>query len=195
MPAAVAIPAIIGAGTSVASAVVGSRAAGKAARTQEQAANRAQGFNERVYNEQKQLMSPYVNMGTESLQRLMSSQWGTPYAGPGQPTAFAGNPYAPTPHALGIPNGMAPSGPQRNPMAPNQGIVGQPTPPPLTNPAPDFGMGMRRTPPPGMAQGWPQGPLQGGMVMVEAPTGERRPLPLQQAQLAVQRGARIVGGA
>lgn len=152
MPAAIAIPAIIGAGTSVATAAISANAAGKAAKTQRQGADRAQAFNERVYGEQRELMRPYVQAGQESMGRLMSQHWGTPYSGPNGPTVTAPNPYAPTPQALGIPNGQ-----------------------------PRLGASM---------QGFNGG---SGTVVVEAPTGERRVMPLALAQQAQAKGARILG--
>ncbi len=44
-----------------------------------------------------------------------------------------------------------------------------------------------------MAQMGQPGPSQGGMVTVQAPTGETRQLPQALAQQAVAKGARIVG--
>jgi hypothetical protein len=191
-------PAVIAASIATAGALGGaklsSNAAKSAAKTQEAAGNKALDLQRDIYGQQKTLLNPYVTAGTESLGRLMSSHWGTPYSGPGGPTALAGNPYAPTPEALGIPNGMiGRSEPQRNPFAAMPMQTG------LTNPAPMPSLGQMGGP---MQPPRPGGPPQGAqgasagqqMVMVEAPTGERMPLPLPLAQAAQRKGARILGG-
>jgi hypothetical protein len=165
MPPAV-IAGAIAAGGAVTGAVISSKAAKGAAKTQTEAGNKALDLQREIYGQQKQLLNPYVNAGSESLGRLMSQHWGTPYQGPGSPGILAPNPYAPTPQSLGIQNGM----PQRPPQAMSLGQMAAP-------------------------QGAPQRPQGGdGMVIVEAPTGERQRLPLYLAQQAQAKGARILGG-
>jgi hypothetical protein len=92
MPAAIAIPAIIGAasaGTALVGAHMQASAAKNAANTQVAASDRAQGFNQQVYNDQRQLMQPYVTNGQTSLAKLMAQHWGgdqaqyMPQQGPG----------------------------------------------------------------------------------------------------------------
>lgn len=72
MPAAVAVPLLVGAGSTAASLVgakMASGAAKKAADVQAQSAREAQRFNEQVYGDQKAWLSPYMQMGTDALQR------------------------------------------------------------------------------------------------------------------------------
>lgn len=68
------------AGSQVAGAMIGSRAAKGAAKTQAAAADRAMGVGRRVYDDQQALMAPYVNVGRSAvgtLGRLMTP--GVPY--------------------------------------------------------------------------------------------------------------------
>lgn len=72
MPAAVAVPAIVGGATSLASGLIGAHGAKSAAKTQSQAADRALAANQQVYNDQRQLMQPYVQGGQSAFQQLLS---------------------------------------------------------------------------------------------------------------------------
>ena len=123
MPAAIAIPAIIGAGASIGSAAIASRAAGKAANTQSAAAERAAQYQQQMFNQatqyQQQLMAPYLGVGQASastLGRLMGLQPSAPASLPGQgaqmPTAegLAAIGAAPMPGAPSGPAGSAMSG-------------------------------------------------------------------------------------
>lgn len=68
---------------------------------------------------------------------------------------------------------------------------GPPQPPPQ---GPPQGLGQLGMPPQGAPPQMAGGsPPQGGMVRVQAPTGEVAMLPQAQAQLAVQKGAKILG--
>jgi hypothetical protein len=188
MPAAIAIPAIIGA-AGVGAQVVGARnasnAAKDAARIQGQSADRAQAFNERVYGDQQQLMSPYVKAGSDSLARLMAQHWGTqPPAGmspSGGSSAMLSNaargfipqqgPFSGAPQAQ-------PGGGNPNSLAAMQGGGGQQMPP---QGAP-------------MPQGGQMPPQGGGqMVKLQGPDGSTRDVPAQLADQFIARGARRIG--
>src|SRR4051812_17102967 len=96
MPAAIAIPAIIGAagvGAQVAGSAIQAHSAGKAAKAQEQASNQALDFSRGVYNNQMRMVDPYVQMGTDAFSRLYSQHYGLPYAG----TPYQGQPSMPGP--------------------------------------------------------------------------------------------------
>lgn len=181
MPAVIAVPAIMGAagiGANLIGAKMSSNAAKDAAKLQVAATDKAQGFNERVYGDQKELMKPYVSAGSDSLARLMASHWGTP-----------------------LPTGMAPSG-GNSAMLSNAAQMNTPRPA-----GPQYGPQFQPTqPPPGsgmtlgamQAQGQPGAgaPPQGsqtpqGMVRVKAPTGEIALLPdgSPGLQMALQKGA------
>lgn len=61
------------------------------------------------------------------------------------------------------------------------------------NPARDKLGAMMRLPPRQMPQQQPQGlPMGGGVVTIQAPTGEQRQVPASQAQKYVQQGGRVV---
>jgi hypothetical protein len=79
MPAAVAVPLILGAasaGTSLVAAKMGSSAAKNAAKTQAASADQAQRYNQQVYDYQKQITQPYITQGQTSLANLMAQHWG-----------------------------------------------------------------------------------------------------------------------
>lgn len=71
MPAAVAIPALIGAGGSLGSALIGSRAAGKAADQQSQAMQKALDFQNKVYDQQIGFQQPFIDAGQFGIGQLM----------------------------------------------------------------------------------------------------------------------------
>lgn len=171
MPAAVAIPAIIGAagvGAQLVGAKMASGASGRAARLQVNSADRAQQFNQQAYADQQRAMSPYMQAGQQALGGLMSNYGGKALS----------NPYAPqgmSTQGQPLYGGMS-SQPPEQPQGPPQGASGPPQGAPM---APTQGMA---------PQGQPQG---GGVVRVKAPTGEMAQFPegspgLQQA---LQRGA------
>jgi hypothetical protein len=192
MPAAIAIPMIVGAASSVAAAKMSSNAANKAAKTQTAAADKALAANQAVYQDQRQLMAPYTQAGQSAvttLGRLLTPGAGATYAsaplpqlGPGP---FAGgNTAMPRPQmasrggafsaALG--QGPAPRMGGQGPM-PQMG-AGQ-MPGMGAGPAPQIGAG----PMPGMGQG-PQ-----GMISLRAPNGSVGQVPAHLAQQFISRGA------
>ena len=163
----------IAGGTAVASAKMQSNAAKNAAKDQQKATNQALAV-------QQQANQPYMDLGRQAAQRLgQMSQNAQPYTqqfgGPGGSNGF---------QAFGGPQmGQPPQGPPPGSLA----GLGQPPQGP--------GMG---GPPQGMRppQGQPpmQGPPQGGggMVRVQAPTGEIAMFPAGSPglQKALQAGAR-----
>ena len=70
MPAALAIPAIIGAGASVGGAVIASKASKGAAKTQSEAADKALGLQTQQYEQSRQDFAPYQQQGQAALGRL-----------------------------------------------------------------------------------------------------------------------------
>lgn len=115
MPAAIAIPAIVGAGASVGSALIGAHASGKAADQQADAAAQAQRFNEQVYRDQQQRMNPFLQLGTDAFTRLYSDHFGVPYSSQ-LPGAFT--PQGPTLGALGGPQMAAAAAEPPSPYLP-----------------------------------------------------------------------------
>ncbi len=176
MPAAIAVPAIIGAGASVGTAAIGARAAGKAAKQQEQASDQAMAFQQRAYTDQQAAMQPYMRTGTDVFQRL-AENYGRGAYSPGGPSPFG----AQSPFAQALqPGGMGYSGQQPQPQMVNQAMprVGGPMP---SGP---------------QAGGRPFAAAMGGggdLVTIQAPTGETRQMPRQEAQAYLARGARMVG--
>ncbi len=156
MPAALAIPLIVGAGATVASAAIGAHASGKAADQQAASGQQALGVEQQQYANSQRLLAPY--------------QYGGPaLAGLNHPVNNQGN---------GMPPPMLYGAGQTIPQAPKLAGYG-------------YTPNARA-----MALGGPQaasGASNSGMVTVQAPTGETRQMSSQQAQLAVQHGARIVG--
>lgn len=159
--------------SSVAGAALTSRAAGKAAKGQEDAARQAQGFNRQVYGEQKQLLAPFVSLGTDAMKR-----YGDYAAKPfGERLADLGQPYSPgtarTPQPFAL-------GPQAAPQAPPMmGNIGGGT---ATGPGPMSGGGGGY----GFGGGAPR------MVRLQAPTGEVQDVPADIAGGLIARGARRV---
>lgn len=164
MPAAVAVPLIVGAASAGASMFGASRAADaskKAARTQSDAANKALNLQKEIYQNQQQLMSPYVQGGQAAfanMQRMAGGQGPMPPSPPvplGQ--AMSGGPPM-TPR--GIPLGQAMGGPMQ------------------------MGGGAPMGGPPEM---------DGGMVTIAMPDGSTQQMPRSAAQPLLMRGAQIVG--
>jgi hypothetical protein len=158
----------VGAATSIASAKIQSNAAKNAAKTQQQGTDRA-------LMVQQQANQPYMDLGKQAAARLASGQaMGQPYrqqfGGPGGSNGFQafdqGRPMQGPPGTLG---GLGqPPGPQGPP--PQMG-------PPQGQPGPMMAM-----------QGG-----GGGMVMMEGPDGTRKAVPQSAVQLALSRGAKVVG--
>lgn len=179
MPAALAVPLILGgasAATSIAGAKMASNASKNAANTQSTAADRALAAQQAGYQQQRQDFAPYQQAGTGAVGRL--NNLAGQYTGgmPNQPPPNAPLPASPPPGLgqLGMP------GPGMRPQA-NIVWSGRQQPPQMGGP------GM---PPPGAMSQGPQG--GGSAVRVQAPTGEIAMLTPQQAQMAVQKGARVL---
>lgn len=156
MPAAVAVPLIIGAasaGAQVYGAKKASSAAKSAAQTQVAAVDKAQAANDRAYADQKAALAPYQQAGGDSLARLMAQHWGT-----------------------ALPQGMSPTGGSSATLgASANAFIPRPAPPPQ----PGQSQGGAPTSLAAMQAGGgqppmpPQPPQAGGqMVRVRAPTGE-----------------------
>lgn len=117
MPAAIAIPAIISAAGSVASAVTQHKAANKAEKAQVGAANQARDLQGAVYQQQRADLSPYRATGNAALTRLSGLLGVTPQDTPMvpqmqqalQPQAPAA-PSAPSPGLPASVGGMNPAG-------------------------------------------------------------------------------------
>ena len=108
MPAGVLIPALIGAGGTVAQAAIGAHSAGKAADTQSAAADKALALEKSIYDTTQGQISPYQQLGTSSLANLAG------YANGGGPQMNAnGVGYHPgfTPQPMTL-SGMQPTAPQ-----------------------------------------------------------------------------------
>lgn len=72
MPAAVAIPAIIGAAGSIGSAYIASRQASKATQAETQAGQEALGLQRDIYNQTRGDLSPYRQAGVSALGQQMA---------------------------------------------------------------------------------------------------------------------------
>ncbi len=121
MPAAIAVPAIVGGAAALGGAAISAHAAGSAAKQQKAAANEATALSGRIYDEQKQMLNPYIQAGTSSLARLTDAYWNNrPY---GSFAPSVGGPVTgPTPgfqSALQAPQGWQ----QPRPQAPQGGGV------------------------------------------------------------------------
>lgn len=149
------------AGASVYGAKKSADASKGAAKTQSAAADKAMAAQQAGYQQQRADFDPYRQAGVAALGRLGAT------AG----TYTGGMPQQGPPQGQPMQMGQLGMRPPGGPM-PGQGV-----------PQMQAQMGM----------GGPQGGgmAQGGMVRVIAPTGEVAMLPAAQAQLAVQRGARI----
>src|SRR5262245_58243546 len=117
MPAALAIPLAIGAGAQVGSAIIGAKAAGKAAKQQQQAVQQAMRYQEPLYQRAQQIaaeqaargqaaFAPYAQAGTQGLTALTSLLGLPPAPGPvlGQP-GFSAPPMPGATVLLRAPNG------------------------------------------------------------------------------------------
>lgn len=111
MPAAIAIPAIIGAagvGASIYGANKASNAAQSAAAQQQASIDKAQQFQQNAFNQQQQALSPYRQAGQTALANLMARQYGGSPAQYGLPSGYGGAPaQPPAPHGFPSPGGGA----------------------------------------------------------------------------------------
>lgn len=176
-----------------------SSAAKDAAKSQAAAGQQALNAQQGGYQQARQDFSPYAAAGASAVDRLNQTAGrftgGMPQTADQQAQQFnvqrqrTGLGQPPPPGA-----GMPP--PQQGLQGPPQGgMPGQMPPPGAGGPQGAPGLGM--PPPMSGAPAVPQGPPQGqpgGMVTVQAPTGETMQLPQAQAQAAVAKGAKIVNG-
>lgn len=98
MPAAVAVPAIIGGASSLVQGIAGHHAASTAAKQQSAAADKAMAVSRGVYNDQMAGMQPYANVGGQAnnlMGRLMGAPAGARFASAGPPQAPGGMPQQP----------------------------------------------------------------------------------------------------
>ena len=105
MPAAVAVPALIGGAASLGSAIIGSKAAKSASKQQIAAGDKALAVNERVYADQQRQMAPYMALGSDAMNRYQSR-----YGSPG--VSLGGNAMSPQMPQGGrpMPAGAQPTG-------------------------------------------------------------------------------------
>lgn len=172
MPAAIAVPALIGAAGSLGSAYAQSRAAGKAMDSQAAGARQAVNAQNQGYQQSLGLYQNMLGGAAGTLGRLTGQSAGMQFAAPqGGPGQFS----AP---------GMMP---------------GAQTAPPAQTSIRDrnlpFGLGNAR--PQGLGAGMPQGsPIpqgNGGMIQLRAPDGSVGMVPSHLAEQFIQRGAQRVG--
>lgn len=76
MPAAVAIPMLVGGGLDVAGSLIGAHSASTAAKDQTQAAQQALALEQQIYQDQQARTQPYVTAGTQALGGLMQTYGG-----------------------------------------------------------------------------------------------------------------------
>jgi hypothetical protein len=176
MPAAIAVPAIVGIGSSVASLVgakMSSNASQKAAAQQVAATNKAQAFNQQAYTDQKTALAPYQQMGQQSLGALMARY------GQSDPSALASR-------ASGFVQAAQGGGPTRPNLQAGMPPQGQ-----------SLGAAMQGGPMRSVGSGMTLAaqqaqPSQSGMVLMEGPDGTRASVPQANVQKALGRGARVV---
>jgi hypothetical protein len=199
MPAAIAIPAIVGAASSIGGAAIQAQGAKSAAKTQQKGADRALQLQSQVYNDQRALMDPYVQAGQSSigtLGRLMGVPEGARFASAplgqiapvpmgqqravpiGQPSGVGPRPQ---PVPLGQVGGPAPMG--RIPQAP----VGQGGEPAQLGAMPQTPIGAPQGP--RLGNGGPALGQMGQFVTLRAPDGSVQQVPGHLAQQYMQRGA------
>lgn len=109
MPAAIAVPAIIGGVSSLGGAAISAAETSKAVNAQKQAAAQALGYQKGAYDDAKTNLSPFITGGQTAFSQLMNSYMGRQ----GQPMT----PYAPPP---GIPAAVHTAGPMPTYGAPPQ---------------------------------------------------------------------------
>lgn len=170
MPA-VAIPAIIGAAGVGVSAYGANKAAGAskdAARTQAQAADKAQAFNQRAYDDTRAALSPYQQAGQFALSNLMARQYGGNFNAYSPPKNYGPEWVAQQQQSMF----RAPTPGGHLPM-PNMSPQSMPT---LSNP---------------MGRGPMPGPPQGAGVWMVGPDGSRQQVPPGNVQMALAHGAKL----
>lgn len=168
--------AAISAGSQVASSAIAAHAAGKAAKQQIAAGDKALALNSQIYEDQKRTMAPWVNQGGQAINTL-----GALMGLPSGPVGGDGPPSALPPALPGM------SGPQQ------RQVWGQ-----RREERPMFGQGG-----PGAGPGSPggfAGPNVPGMpstdlVQMQAPDGEIRAVPRALVAKIQAAGGRLVSGA
>ena len=193
MPAAVAIPLIIGAaetGVQVATAVHASNAAQGAAATQVAASNRALAVAQQNQAANVQRQAPYVAAGTNAVNNL-SKFVNTPGAAASAPPPA--NPNPPSPFAATTNGGQTPpmgAMPSATPPPQGSGPFGslaatQPGQPP---PSPFGAMGQQ---PPSSGQLGPSGATP-GMIRMQGPDGSVRLVPQASVPQYQAQGAKVL---
>lgn len=146
-------------------AKINSNASRDAQRIAADSAQKSLDEKKRLFDIETANRRPFLDASQAALGRL-GAQAGQPM---NLPASFQ-NPYAPKPQ--GQPQMLGQMGqmtPRQDGMSPQGQPMGSPMPP----------------------QGGPQAP-QGDLVTVQAPNGQTARLPREQAQMAVQKGARVV---
>jgi hypothetical protein len=198
MPAAVAIPALIGGGASLGSALISRSAAKGAAKDQQRAAEQSAAVMRQIYGDQTALMGPYVQAGHSAvgtLGRLLTPGAGAQYASAApQPFTLPSQQAGPTvagkrfgPQEMGI------LGPAAASMGANPSIAAtrgaNPSMPGNMAANPSMPATTGANPGPGMA-------YQGNapMVQLRAPDGTVQAVPAHLAEQFIARGAQRVDG-
>jgi hypothetical protein len=155
------------AGTAKEAAKTQSAAATEAARIQAAAAEQARQLQERMYLQTRTDLSPYMQGGSQGLSALTS--------------------------LLGV-SGLAPTAglaPMAPPMTPQTGLGGPVAGPGRTMPPGAVQTGAYAVPRPGAtpASQSAYGQAPGGTVLLRAPTGQVQPVPAEQAEFFLARGA------
>lgn len=182
MPAAVWVPAAIGAAASIGGAVIQSKSAGKAADIQAASGTQAAGTLGQIYQQQRADMAPYAGLGAQAVGSLGSlagfpklpagtgSTMGLPPMAPGVPAPNTPGAVDTQPTMGGFRSGIATG----EFAVPRKGTLGS-----LAS--------QQRT-----ASGYSAQPASGGMVQLQAPTGEVQSVPADQAGHYIAQGARRV---
>lgn len=114
MPAAVAVPAIVGGVSSLVGGGIAAHSAHSASKAQQDASARALALQQGVYDEQRRMLSPYVQGGQSAFARLMDGYWNNkPYGMMAPPGGPQGQPMPMPPQGAppqGSPAGPPPSG-------------------------------------------------------------------------------------
>lgn len=166
MPAAVAIPFLVSTGISVAQGIKASKAAKKAAKQETQASTTAlEQVAQPVYQEQRQLWNPYVQVGRGALGNL-SALTGLPGLPPQEPRPNYGPPQ-------GMPLGQMGQPPQGGSAVGGAGRA-----------VSTLGAGSLI---PGGGQGLSSADVM--QVRLRAPNGEIQSVPVSQMDHYIQRGA------
>lgn len=166
MPAAILIGAGIAGIASIYAANKGANASKSAAATQSASADKALALSRDIYQDQRRLVDPYVQAGTQSLNSMMSR-----YGNAGGPMPN----YQPPPSQYGFQMGGFSNG------AWNPNIQQGPKP---------VGGGMSLG---AMNGGGPMNTAGQQMVTLRAPSGEVMPVPVAHAQHYIRLGAQPVG--